>query len=148
MSDPYAIIPRPKADEQQESYKTPMQDPLYLYTCLNDISPETLEVVTAFFEAQCRENSKTVFPEIYDTALKVKYVSDEVDSEAASRMIDLIYNTMFADFAVVYDKALSRYADTVGHMIEGRYDGFASHYAGLQSTAEYALEELMLSFMN
>ncbi|MDY2907078.1 MAG: hypothetical protein SOT56_07665 [Eubacteriales bacterium] len=146
MNDAYAIIPRPKLDESQKDYISVMQDPLMLYTIPISLDMSKADAVSAFLEAQGIENHKTVFPAIYDTALKIKFVSDKVDSEVASHMVDLIYSSMTSDFAVINGFYLNSIADTVGHLVERKENTFVSSMQAILEGAQQKLEEMKLNY--
>lgn len=146
MNEAYAIIPRPKYDEAQKDYISVMQDPLMLYTIPISLKLDKADAVSAFLEAQAIENHKTVFPAIYDTALKIKFVSEKVDSDVASHMIDLIYSSMSSDFAVINGYYLNSIADTVGHLVMRKENTFVSSMQSILDGAQQKLEEMKLNY--
>jgi len=146
MKNAFGIIPRPKLDEEQENYITVMQDPLMLYTVPVTLSLDKADAVSAFLEAQSIENHKTVFPAMYDTALKVKFQSDKIDAETASRMIDLIYSNMTTDFVVVNNVVLNNITNVLYYIVESGVDTFASSMAAEEGIAKVKLEEMMLHY--
>lgn len=127
-------------DEQYSKY------PLMLYTIPISLDMSKADAVSAFLEAQGIENHKTVFPAIYDTALKIKFVSDKVDSEVASHMVDLIYSSMTSDFAVINGFYLNSIADTVGHLVERKENTFVSSMQAILEGAQQKLEEMKLNY--
>ncbi len=146
MRNAFGIIPRPKLDEEQKDYITVMQDPLMLYTIPVTLSMDKADAVSAFLEAQSIENHNVVFPAMYDTALKVKFQSDKIDAETASRMIDLICSKITTDFAVVNNVALNGVTNEIAYMIEAGDYTFASTMATHEGVAKVKLEEMILHF--
>ncbi|MBQ0102266.1 MAG: hypothetical protein KBT31_05685, partial [Firmicutes bacterium] len=105
MTDPYVIIPRPKADEQEDKYHSSLQDSLFLYTIPKSVDPSKDEMVSAFIQTACLLYNEKVVPAMFDTALKVKFVADEVDVEMAGKLIDLVRTGITTDFSLVYDSS-------------------------------------------
>ena len=146
MEDDYVIIPRPKYNESQPAYLSAMQDSFFLYTIPTSVDTSRLEAISAYLQVGCEFYSESVITAMYETALKVKHVSDRVDMEKAGRIIDLVRSGITSDFAVVYTNSMNGMANLVGLNIEaGRRDWHGT--VGLQKKMyETYLENLLLTF--
>jgi hypothetical protein len=93
----------PKYDESQEKYRVNQYDGVPLFGIPVTVPEERKNTVGAALEAMCSMSSDTVIPVYYDLALKNKYSRDET----TARMIDLIHESITADFAFAW-------GDTIG----------------------------------
>ncbi|MGN1127564.1 MAG: hypothetical protein ACI4T6_01265 [Candidatus Flemingiibacterium sp.] len=119
----YGIIPYPKFDENQESYKT-MVDGYHAVLAIPKTidDPEFVGIIT---EALNAESRRQVFPAYYETALKKKYTYDD----ESVKLLDMIVDSRVFDFGFVYDgwKGFGFYLQNI---INGtKSDNFASYYA-------------------
>ncbi|MBQ0101349.1 MAG: hypothetical protein KBT31_00950 [Firmicutes bacterium] len=146
MENEFAVLPRPKFDENQENYITALQDSFMLYTLPTCMSLSKVPATTAMIEAQAIINNEIVIPSIFDTALKSKYRSDLVDFEQASRLIELVRSGITTDFGVVYNTNLDYIATMMGRLIENRKNAYASDVAGNIAIYQEKLNDLFLAF--
>ena len=119
----YGIIPYPKLDENQESYKT-MVDGYHAVLAIPKTidDPEFVGIIT---EALNAESRRQVFPAYYETALKKKYTHDD----ESVKLLDMIVDSRVFDFGFVYDgwKGFGFYLQNI---INGSQSSdFASYYA-------------------
>ncbi|MBQ0101472.1 MAG: hypothetical protein KBT31_01570 [Firmicutes bacterium] len=146
MEDDYVIIPRPKYDETQEKYLSAMQDSFFLYTIPTSVGKEKLEAISAYLQVGCELFSQYVITAMYDTALKVKNVSDKVDMDRAGRIIDLVRAGITSDFAVVYTSSMGGMANMVGTLIGNKNRNWNSTVGKQKPMYEAYLNKLLLSF--
>ena len=106
MSSEYGIVPYPKYDETQDDYISTVHNSAFVVGVPTDIGEDKMEAITACIEAQGYQNYRDVMPAFYETALKVKYIGDDENSEYAVRMIDIIKDSVYVDFAYIYAAAL------------------------------------------
>lgn len=96
MEDDIGILPYPKLDEEQTSYRTCIHDTAEIgaipLTCQNT------DFASAVIQALCEESGNTMIPAYYETALKIKYVRDNYSAQ----MIDLIHDGIQGLFPLVY----------------------------------------------
>ncbi len=129
----YGIIPFPKWDENQESYRT---------FCGGDligvpVTAEDPERTGIILEALAAETYKTVVPAFFETALKEKFTFDA----ESGQMLDIVNNTLTISFAYAYDNW-----EGFGHLCGKLFAGgnptkdFASYYAGNESSARARLQ--------
>ena len=129
----YGIIPFPKWDENQDSYRTFCGgDLIGVPTTASD--PDRTSVI---LEALAAESYKTVVPAYFDTALKEKFTYDSESGQT----LDIINETLAISFAYAYDNWKG-----FGHMLGSIFAGdnpspdYASFYAGRINSAEERLK--------
>ncbi len=145
MSSEYGIVPYPKYDETQDDYISTVHNSAFVVGVPTDIGEDKMEAITACIEAQGYQNYKDVMPKFYETALKVKYVGDDENSEYAVRMIDIIKDSVYVDFAYIYSAAIN----DLGRIMHTAFENNASlsrTYAEKQSAIEATLQALFDSF--
>ena len=98
----YGLIPYPKLSEDLE-YVSGAATANGCGVAVPVSAPgDKLDAIYASIEALCAEGYRKVTPAWYETALKIKYVDNEVNAQ----MVDLIYNTIKSPFIMMADKAL------------------------------------------
>lgn len=134
MEDPYGIIPYPKFAEEDQymaGIGTSGNHIAVPVTCVN------FDAASMVIEAMCAENYRTVFPAMYETALKTRYSDTNIDSQ----MIDLIHDSVYNDFATM--SGLDILID--GLVIADKAD-FASAYASSESRIQKSLTTMVESY--
>ena len=96
----YSIVPVPKYDSDQENYITLMGNPFTLYTMPSDC--QNPEMCSAVIEVYASEGYRQVTPALFETTLKIKYVSDEI----SSRMYDIIRENLCFDLGRIHSTDL------------------------------------------
>lgn len=97
----YGIIPSPKYDEAQSDYYGVTSFPYTLYGIPIDApDPQQSGIV---LEALASESYRTVSPALFETALKVKYASDEDMSE----MYDIIRRNNVFDIGRIFNDSMN-----------------------------------------
>lgn len=119
FEDPYAIIPYPKFDEQQENYYSMLDG--YHAVIGVPMTAQNLELAGIITEAMTAESWKEVIPAYYDVALKTKGVRDE----ESIAMMDLIMDSVKVDFTYIYDN-WQGYAFTIQDLLSTKNQNFAS----------------------
>ena len=123
FEDPYAIIPYPKYDDQQEEYYS-MLDGGHVIIGIPITSTNTA-FAGLITEAMTAESWKYIIPNYYDVALKVKGARDE----ESIAMMDLIMNAVKVDLAYIYDN-WNGYAFALQDMLQAKNENFASYVKG------------------
>ncbi len=95
----YGVLPSPKWDEEQENYITTASYTGSMYAI--PIDAKDTDMSSAVIEALSSEGYYRVSPAFFETAMKVKYSSDD-DS---ARMYDIIKASIMYDFGRVYSVA-------------------------------------------
>ncbi|NLZ36559.1 MAG: hypothetical protein GX897_03670 [Clostridiales bacterium] len=141
MEDEYGILPYPKLDELQENYRTVVHDCASIGVVpINCAHPEQTGAV---LEAMNSESWKYVIPAWYETALKIKYVRDNVSAQ----MIDIIRDSITTEFAYVYASKLDNAGKIFRTLTQKKSNDFASEWAKIQNGAENKLEKLYEAYI-
>lgn len=98
MEQDYGIVPFPKWNESQSSYKTTVDGCFDVLVVPVTVPQDRLDRTGIITEALSAESWKNVLPVFYDVALKVKGTRDEESVE----MIDIILNGRVIDFSWIY----------------------------------------------
>lgn len=139
MEEPYAIIPYPKWNEEQEQYLTNADDKFTVFT-IPLTAAEDLDFVGTIYEALCAETYKSVYPIYYDSALKGKYSSDSTTAE----MIDLIMSGRNFDFSFEFaETCFQQIPYWVRQSLQDNDTNIASRYAKIQKVLDKSLKKTL-----
>jgi len=127
----YGIIPTPKGSEAQEEYRTVTSFPYTLYGV--PIDAKDPDMSAAVLECMASESYRTVSPALFETALKVKYASDDDTSE----MYDIIRESVLFDFGRIFNDNLG--AQTWA-MFRGALANNNTDWMSVYASAEKSLE--------
>ena len=110
MQNDYYILPVPKLNTAQESYRTALHDQVTIF----GISYASTKVYASavVLEALCAEHSRLVRPAYYDEALKYKYTRDD----ASADMIDIVRDSVCTDFACSWSSDLGEITHEIRRM--------------------------------
>ncbi len=137
MTTDFGIIPYPKLDEQQKEYLS------FTHDCSSDAAiPKTntiMEETTAALEALNAESYRNVTEKFYETALKTKYVRDDVSSQ----IIDMIRDSATKNFMAEYSALLNGIGHSLFTSVENLNNNAASNYEKLIKGADKALSKLI-----
>ena len=136
MECDFGILPCPKFDEAQESYRTLVHDGGYL-GAVNGNSLG-LDMAGAVLEALNAETYRSVTPVYYETALKVKYSRDDT----SAKMIDLVHDTLMTNFIYAYNYALNNIGLQYRTLITNKSKDYVSQVEKTLKGAEQQLELL------
>lgn len=133
----YGFVPAPKYDEAQENYYTCMGNPFSLYAIAADC--ETPDTSAAVLEAWASAAYRLTTPAIFETNMKVKYSSDDVNAQ----MYDIVRTSVDFElgriFARAIDKICTEYIQSA--MWEGT--GWASLSKRFTKQAQNKIEKLV-----
>jgi len=97
MEDDFIILPMPKAEEAQENYYSFVNN---WTTCYVGIPFNVDLDFTGFVtEAMARYSYQNIRPVAFDTVLHTKVMRDD----ESSKMLDIIFNSLYTDFNEIYD---------------------------------------------
>ncbi len=141
MSDDYGVLPYPKYDEHQESYKTGASDTYSLFaiptTC------DKTSTVGATLEYFGYLSYTNVTPVYYDIILKGKAARDS----ESYKMLDIIHDSMSFDLGFIYSSTLGNPAWLFRSMLANASSAnFASYYATNGMTYENKLTDLIQQY--
>lgn len=134
MKSDYLILPLPKYDEAQESYRSfanAWADAFVAIPITSD--PEFTGFIT---EALGYYSYKNVRPQTYEIMYKQKTTRDEDSAE----MLDVIFNTVYVDFNCIYD--FGGTASVLCNVINGKGE-LASSLTKIESKIDTALEKFI-----
>lgn len=141
MEDDYGILPYPKYDETQDHYRTLVHD----NQCLGVIPITTtkLDTISAVVEALCAESYRSLIPAYYETALKVKYVRDDLSVQ----MIDMIHGAASTEFIYVYYESLNNIGSIYRTLMNKKSIEFVSEYEKILPGALSGLQKLITTYL-
>ncbi|MBE6612611.1 MAG: hypothetical protein E7632_08965 [Ruminococcaceae bacterium] len=139
MEDSFGIIPFPKFDEAQESYKSPVQDQADTASVPSTI--KNIDLTAAVLEEMAYQGYMTMIPEFYNIALKVKYMRDTDD--AAMQIIDIIHDTAFTEIGFVHNYNMNNLATIPRFMLADKQNNYASRWDKALSAAQEKFANLM-----
>ena len=100
MDGAFGILPMPKYDEQQESYRSHSNDTFTVFAV--PAHTEDAEFVGTVMDALSAENKYSVIPAYYDVVLKGRTTKDE----QSVAMLDIIRDNLHFDFALAHLSSL------------------------------------------
>lgn len=136
------VIPYPKLLET-DKYNTSIHDTTEMGVI--PITCTDMNFVTTVVEVLNRETSTLLMPHYYETALKVKYITDGM----SATMIDLIHDNFGSSFPLAYDNSFNgimmhSFADPVG----AKSTDFVSKYVSLEKTANANLQKFIEAILD
>ncbi|NLB16833.1 MAG: hypothetical protein GX827_08540 [Clostridiales bacterium] len=141
MEDEFGILPYPKLDELQEKYRTVVHDCASIGVIpVNCAHPDETGAV---LEAMSSESWKYVVPAWYETALKIKYVRDNISAQ----MVDIIHDSVSTEFAYVYYASLANAGMIYRNLATKNSNDFMSEWAKMEKSAEKKLETLIAAYL-
>ena len=132
----YGVLPTPKWDESQEDYLSTTSYLGSLYAIPKGARDTAMS--SAVMEALAIEGYYSVSPAFFETALKVKYSSDE----DTSRMYDIIRGSISYDFGRVFSMSMNSIPGMLRGMIESDNPNWMSNYEKNITVFETKLAEL------
>lgn len=134
----YGVLPAPKWDEAQDNYLSTTTYVGTLYAI--PLVVKDADMSSAVIEALAIEGYYTVAPAFFETALKIKYTSDD-DS---ARMYDIIRDSRSYDFGRVFSSGgLDSIPGLIRGMVEGDNSNWMSKYESNITKFEKLLAELV-----
>ena len=156
----YGILPLPKFDDNQPTYRVFSVDEFFIIPSMMSVDPDAMERTGIILEAMSAEGYKKIIPAYYEIALKNKYLLDEESVE----VLDMITKYRTINFAWVYDNW-----EGFGHMsgdlfndnasksfaaaIDGQGSGggtasknFASYYEKREKAAQKRIDKIIKGF--
>lgn len=97
------------------------------------------EETSIVIEAMCAESYRSVFPAVYEIALKAKYADANIDSP----MIDLIHDRVYNDFTIVAN------VDTlIDSLVLQNKNDYYSAYASNEAKIQKALDKIIDEYID
>ncbi len=131
------LLPFPKYDDTQETYRTAPQRPAVLYIPVTVVG-EQFDRAGAVLEAWSSECYRSVMPAYFEVSLKSRYSTDNNMAE----MFDLLKENTSMNLDYLFSTELPLIVDNFKSISEANYN-FASYIAGKQQSHLTALEEMV-----
>ncbi len=138
----YGILPNAKYSADQENYCTNMGHPFTTYG-ISIGAPDT-EACAAVLECLASESYRRVTPLVFETAMKVKYASDEKSSE----MYDILRSTVSFDLGRFYSNQIGDVYKTMRAQVQSNSKTFASAFKGISKTMEAGIAKISAAYFN
>ncbi len=134
----YGVVPTPKYDESQEKHHTTVAYTGAQYAI--PIDAKNIDMSSAVMEALAIEGYYTLSPAFFETAMKVKYTSDD-DS---ARMFDIMKESLSFDFGRIYQSAkLNGIPGKLRNMVTNNDTNWMSTYEGFINELETKLADFV-----
>lgn len=133
MESDFGIVPAPKLDESQTSYKSRVIDG-WLKVVPNTV--KDLETTSLIMEALAVESKNYVYDPYYELAMQGRYTRD--DAGKSNEMLDLIFNTRTQDLG---DTAWKSVSTIFMGCFAKKSDTFASEAAKSESQVNYNIKK-------
>lgn len=140
MKDDYGVLPLPKLDEAQKTYKTTLGDSYSQVGIL--VSSDNIPAADAAVELLAAQSYRSVTDVYYENVLKVKYARDENTAE----MLDIILAGIEVDFTEMYAELVNSPVGKMRDVLQEKSVEFASTYAAMEATVNQKLTELYDKF--
>ncbi|MCI8387640.1 MAG: hypothetical protein HFE63_04150 [Clostridiales bacterium] len=137
MDSDYLILPTPKFDEDQETYRSFCNPWADAYIAIPKIADA--EFTGFMTEALGYYSYKNVRHQTYDLMLKQKVARDDDSTE----MLDYVFNNLYLDFNLLYDFGGS--SKVLNEAIFGKCE-LASSYAEVETKVEADIEKFIESW--
>lgn len=138
------VVPVPKFDETQETYKTNLGNPFTIYAV--NAQSDSLEATVTTLEAMGSENYRSVTPAVFEVAMKVRYTDDP----QVANMFDILKENVSFDVGKLYyytmDKTTSKiFSDTC---LSANPGGYLTTFGRSKRVLDVKLKELMKAYEN
>ena len=134
----YACVPMPKYDSEQKNYISTARQPISLFGIQKAVATERLTMVTAVMECMASQGYRETTPVIFETVMQYQ----KSKSPEMSRMLTLIRDTAWFDFARIYSYDLDMICDRPGRYLEQK-QSWSGYVNGTIPTVEKKLDKLV-----
>lgn len=148
MTDEYGVVPIPKYDEMQSSYRSQMHDGFSVICVPTTVQGERLDEISAVLEAMASSSYNLVRPVYYETTLRTK-IAQDIQS---SQMMDVIINNIYIDPGFVYSASMKNndgsFHQSFQALIASKNNDAASRFKTSTKSAQSALRILAKKLEN
>ncbi|MBO7375994.1 MAG: hypothetical protein ILO42_06165 [Clostridia bacterium] len=99
----YGIVPIPKYDDDQEDYRTHVQDQMSVLAIVSNSPEENRDMLGAVMETIACRSYQSVFPAYYDSALSYRYLQNP----ESKTMLDMIYDSIKIEGCFIYSASFA-----------------------------------------
>ena len=137
MEDDFAVIPCPKATEEQENYYSTCNTwlPSGIGVPYADVGDAELEETGLILETMAVYSYDHIVPAVYEITLRGK-VSRDADNY---KTLDIIFENLSFDFVSVFNPG--GVSDILRNAMIGDYPNYVSAYGSIKKTAQKALDD-------
>ncbi len=140
MESDFGVLPYPKYDEAQSGYYSATANANKVFVVPKSVSDT--DRIGKIMNALCFEGRFTVKKAFYDEALGVKFIRDDESKD----MLDIIFDSVIFDVGYIFNPG--GLGTLIQNMHKSGNPNFASQYAGLESAAKTATDELVENMKN
>ena len=148
MTDEYGVVPIPKYDETQTTYRSQMHDAFSIICVPTTVQGERLDEVSAVLEAMASTSYSMVRPVYYETTLRTKIAQDP----QSSAMMDLIINNIYIDPGFAFSAAMGNqngsFHQSFQDLIAKKTNDTASRFKSVTKSAKSGLDKLVSKLNN
>lgn len=138
----YGILPNPKLNEAQENFSTNVGHPFTMYAISS--SAFNTDACAAVLECLGSESYRRVTPMVFETAMKIKYASDEVTTE----MYDILRSTVSFDLGRLYSTQANDVYSSMRAQVINNSGSFASQFKGMSKLIEKGVASINAAYFN
>lgn len=138
----YGIVPQPKLTADQANYSTNVGHPFTMYGISVGVKGDDIDACSATLEQMACESYKRVTPAVFESAMKIKYASDETTTE----MYDILRGTVVFDLGRLYSTQIGDVYKTVRQQILSNSKTFASQYKITAKMMEAGIKTILAAF--
>ena len=138
----FGIIPYPKFDDKQASYRTASQDGYSLF-CY-PITINDLEMCSIIIEAIAAESYKQVVPAYYEVALKTKYSRDDESAE----MLDLIRGCLAFNFGSINSSNIGGPVQLIRQVVQSSKGSYSRSAKASEKGITIKLNKLLEAYLD
>lgn len=137
----FGILPPPKYDEKQENYYSVEGNAFSLYAIAN--TPTDADMCSAVLEAMGSEGYRQLSPAVFESAMKIKYASDDL----TSRMFDITRAGVVFDNGRIYSGIVNNiFTKTYNDAIKANNPAWISTMESLRTQMDTSVETLNTTF--
>ena len=138
----YGIVPQPKLSADQTNYSTNVGHPFTMYAISVGVKGDNIDACAATLEMMAYESYKRVTPAVFESAMKIKYASDETTTE----MYDILRGTVVFDLGRLYSAQIGDVYKTIRGQINNNSKTFASQYRVTAKMMEAGIKTISAAF--
>ncbi len=139
----YGIVPQPKLSADQANYSTNVGHPFTMYAISAGVKgDDNIDACSATLEMLAYESYKRVTPAVFESAMKIKYASDETTTE----MYDILRGTVVFDLGRLYSSQIGDVYKTIRGQINNNSKTFASQYRVTAKMMEAGIKTISAAF--
>ena len=138
----YGIVPVPKYDSAQEEFYTSVGHPFTMYAISIGVKEDELDGISATLEMLAADSYRLVTPEVFESAMKVKYASDN----KASAMYDILRENVRFDLGRLYSSQIGDVYKTMRTQVFNNSKTFASQYKTVSKVIDKGIGTISAAF--